>query len=1010
MNTSSDNKTPLTTNWAVLILAVLVAVGLAANYFKYELFFNIQFIFGSIFAILALQLLGITAGILAALLISSITYPLWNHPYAIITMTAEVVIVGLLHRRKGVSVILADALYWLGLGMPMVYLFYHEAMKLTLSNTLVTMVKQALNGITNAVIAGAIFMFVASSSGWRRFSFREVILYLLAFFVLWPSLAIMTLDSRTEFTDTDQAIRTSLIQSSFHITRNLDQWLRGHMSLISHLAKIAAISPVSFAQQEVEEVHKGNPDFQRVGLVDKGATIIAFSPLTDEVGQPTLGRNFADRPFIPTLKQTLQPMLSEMFIARINTREPIVSLLAPVVQDGRYSGYTIGILSLHGLKKIIEGETQDLSLIYTLLDRNGKVIVSNNPTLQPMDPFVRDSSFLQRLNNGVSQWIPKAGKNISISASWTNSFYIKESTFGRMAEWTLILEQPVEPFRDKLLQRFAKKLGLLLIVLLLALALSDLISRKTIHSLDKLSELSNKLPQKMVDHDMGEIVWPQSRFFEIENLTTNFKTMVKIIQESFHKIHALNINLESTIQKRTQEARQIATRYKTLMSTATDGIHIFDLQGNMIEANDSFCKMLGYSHEEILQLNIHDWEVKHTREEIDRNFQNIVHGAAHFTTQHRRKNGEIRDVEISASAAIFDGKTLIFNTSRDITERKILEKEREQFQIFFNNSIDMMCIANPNGTFLKVNPTCEKLLGYSEEELLSRPFVDFIHPDDKQPTLDEMARLIKCGSSLNIENRFQRKDGTYLWLSWQAKYNREENLTFANARDITERKKTEKTLRQAVREKEVMLKEIHHRVKNNMQVVYSLLSLQARNIDDSIIRTMFEESKNRISSMSLIHEKLYLSPDLSLIDFKEYIDRLVAEIASTYNRPDIVFTVDMPPLQFDINISIPCGLIINELVSNCLKHAFPNGKKGTITIRMSENSEGELSLSVSDDGIGFPAEIDYANTTSLGMQLIVVLAGQLNGTVKLDSEEGTTFTITFPTGQINPHHSGILAL
>jgi len=310
----------------------------------------------------------------------------------------------------------------------------------------------------------------------------------------------------------------------------------------------------------------------------------------------------------------------------------------------------------------------------------------------------------------------------------------------------------------------------------------------------------------------------------------------------------------------------------------------------------------------------------------------------------------------------------------------------------------MMCIADPNGAFLTINPASTELLGYSAQELVARPFIDFIHPEDKQPTIDEMARQMQCGYTLNFENRYRCKDGSYRWLSWRANYNKDEGLTYATARDITERKQTEEALLRSVKEKEVMLKEIHHRVKNNMQVVYSLLNLQAKSIGDPAVRAMFEESRNRVSSMSLIHEKLYRSADLAFIDFKEYLQSLLAGIADTYHRSDVTCVVDMAPLALDINDGIPCGLIVNELASNSLKHAFPEGRQGTITIGISKNSTGQHVLTVADNGIGFPAGLDFKNTASLGLQLVTVLSGQLNGVIELVQGEGTKVVITYPGG------------
>ena len=216
------------------------------------------------------------------------------------------------------------------------------------------------------------------------------------------------------------------------------------------------------------------------------------------------------------------------------------------------------------------------------------------------------------------------------------------------------------------------------------------------------------------------------------------------------------------------------------------------------------------------------------------------------------------------------------------------------------------------------------------------------------------------------------------------------------ATDMTERKLAEEQVQRSLKEKEVMLKEIHHRVKNNMQVIYSLLSLQAKSVEDPSIRALFVESQSRVYAMSLIHERLYRSEDLAHIDFKEYLQNLIAGIADTYRRHDIVFNLDMNPLFLDVNVGIPCGLIVNELVSNCLKHAFPEGKPGMITVGIKMTGEGNNVLTVADNGVGFPDTVDFRKTASLGLQLVNVLTGQINGKLELLRTEGTTFRITFP--------------
>jgi two-component sensor histidine kinase len=212
---------------------------------------------------------------------------------------------------------------------------------------------------------------------------------------------------------------------------------------------------------------------------------------------------------------------------------------------------------------------------------------------------------------------------------------------------------------------------------------------------------------------------------------------------------------------------------------------------------------------------------------------------------------------------------------------------------------------------------------------------------------------------------------------------------------LAERDRAEKQLQQSLEEKTVMLKEIHHRVRNNMQVIYSLLNLQAKGIADRTVRALFEESRDRVHSMALIHEKLYQSKDMAQIEFKGYLQNLVQSIANTYKQHDIHVSVEMEPLALDVNAGVPCGLIVNELVSNGLKHAFPDGKVGTIRVGINKNSEGENVLTVADNGIGFPEKVDFRNTTSLGLQIVNVLTGQLQGNIELSKTEGTRFSITF---------------
>ena len=203
-------------------------------------------------------------------------------------------------------------------------------------------------------------------------------------------------------------------------------------------------------------------------------------------------------------------------------------------------------------------------------------------------------------------------------------------------------------------------------------------------------------------------------------------------------------------------------------------------------------------------------------------------------------------------------------------------------------------------------------------------------------------------------------------------------------------------LTQLNQQKEMLIKEVHHRVKNNLMIISSLLNLQSNYLKDEESREIFKESQNRAKSMALIHERLYRSTDLKNIEFKEYITTLANDLYRNYvsdpNKVRLQMNID--DVNIDINTAIPLGLILNELITNSMKHAFPDGREGTISISFGKKDDGFI-LNVSDDGVGFPAGLDYTKTDSLGMQLVSSLTSQINGTIELDRDHGTKFTIIF---------------
>jgi PAS domain S-box-containing protein len=340
-----------------------------------------------------------------------------------------------------------------------------------------------------------------------------------------------------------------------------------------------------------------------------------------------------------------------------------------------------------------------------------------------------------------------------------------------------------------------------------------------------------------------------------------------------------------------------------------------------------------------------------------------------------------------------------------------LHKSEESFRLIYESSPVGILSVDKGGKVIRSNATINKMLGYSENELSKLTFNDFTYPEDKDigvVTLREMAEGKR--DSVHLEKRYIRKNGSLLWgsLTVSTVRDQDRNLlyTVSIIEDITERKEADEQIKTALREKEVLLREVHHRVKNNLQVISSLLSLQSDNIHDPQTLQMFNETQSRVRSMSLVHEGLYQSKDLARINFAEYIQKLTASLFHAFGiNPYVDLDVEIEDVYLGVDTAIPCGLIINELVSNALKYAFPAGRQGKVWISLVDGSPRHITaktalpktytLTVRDNGIGFPGELNFGSTETLGLQLVNILTKQLNGSIQMDVEAGTTFTISF---------------
>ncbi len=320
------------------------------------------------------------------------------------------------------------------------------------------------------------------------------------------------------------------------------------------------------------------------------------------------------------------------------------------------------------------------------------------------------------------------------------------------------------------------------------------------------------------------------------------------------------------------------------------------------------------------------------------------------------------------------------------------------FEYLHKYANDIIFLADEGHRVIESNERAAAAYGYGREEMKGMRLPD-LRPPQARPQFAVTMREAERTGGLVYETLHRRKDGTVFPVEVSLRILDIDGVRYHQAiiRDISERKKTEERVLETLREKEVLLREIHHRVKNNMQVISSLLSLQSQRFEDAEVREAFRESQDRIRSMALVHEKLYQTRDLSHIDFSDYVKSLTSSLFRSYQTdgPRVALKLDLERTLLDVNAAVPCGLILNELVLNALKHAFPEGRKGEITVSLHESEGGMIHLTVRDNGIGIPEGVEVGRTDTLGLQIISLLTEQLEGRMDIRRDEGTAFSLSF---------------
>lgn len=448
--------------------------------------------------------------------------------------------------------------------------------------------------------------------------------------------------------------------------------------------------------------------------------------------------------------------------------------------------------------------------------------------------------------------------------------------------------------------------------------------------------------------------------------------------------------------------------FRRVINSVEDfAIYIIDTSGRIQTWNSGAERMKGYTKEEIVGQNM---GVLYPEEDQIAGLPIRVLAQAEQEGRYEDEGWRVRKdgsrfwasmviTSLRSADGALEGYLKI---TRDMSE---LKRHEERFRRVVEAAPNAMIMTNSKGIIEMVNAQATRVFGYEEFELIGERVEMLVperlrrgHPEKRNSFTFSAPQQRPMGAGRDLFAR--RKDGSEIpvEIGLNPIETKDGIMVLASIVDISERRQKEERIEAALVEKDILLQEVHHRVKNNLHIVHNLLDLHSGRISDPIVREVLVDCQNRIRSMALIHQTLYQSRDFAKVEFRGFLDSLLTTLVTTYRdrMHKVEPKIDVEHVALPINVAVPCGLLINELITNALKHAFPDGRNGEITVRLEQRVDSRMQLCVRDNGVGIPESLDLSKTDTLGYSLITLLTQQLGGNLTIRRHSPTEFIVDFP--------------
>ena len=776
-----------------LIAGLLLGlVGFAVNCFKLPLFFDVDFLFGSVFSMFALLRFGMAAGLLSALIAASCTWLHWQHPWAFLIFSVEALCAGWLLTRRRLELMTGALIYWATVGLLLVWLCYHRQMGLALDSTLLVALKQGLNGLLNVLLAELLFLRVpCDARRGRVFSLRERLRIILQGVVLIPAFCVIYLHIADSFRTQMEFMRQTTVRAADVAGLAVSNWLTEESHKVLFLANLVG-DPLAAAPQDLQGLldtfRSEHSDAFRLGVLDSNHVTRAFSPALDEFGKSTIGVDLGDRPYIERLHEQGRSVFYEAYMGRMGIPGPRLVLLAPRWSGTEYRGAVFIALSLAHPEALLRGLVvhREGVMDVSVVDSQRRVILSTRPERKILDPFTLPADGRLRDADGVMQWLPDARPGSGALERWTRSFFLREVDLSPDGDFRLVLEISLAPAIRSMTRQTSLTLGTLALVMLLVFSLSRWISRRLLQPIAALGQATRQLPDRLL---RGErIVWAPAIVREEEELQENFRRMEEALQGSFDELTVMKECLEERVAERTAELAENRRFLADLIENSGTVIFVKDRELRYSIVNRSLEKVMGMTREAVLGRSDEELFPEEFASRFRKNDLEVMAGGRLVVFDETLDGplGARHFLSIKFPTYDAEGRVNgVCGMSTDITERILAERElrrakevaeaserdkaasEERLNLVLDGAQDAFWDWDLIHDHIDFSRHWAAMLGFTRDELepYGESWEKLVHPEDLPEVMAKIqAHLDGRSPYIEAEYRVRTKDGEWKWI------------------------------------------------------------------------------------------------------------------------------------------------------------------------------------------------------------------------------------------------------